>query len=686
MGQGHVTRLVGAVLAGLVLVGGFAIPVTGCRRAGGDEAAGPQPSGNTAPLVCVTELRQHICDMEAFSAESPELAAPNGGLVLVGFGDVAVKVRVSAGAKDEDLLAAVAASPAATIFVAPDLGSGEPSLTKILTITWPGIAISSPTLPNPADLLAGARGQPGYALEMTLTLDAAKTKALDPVAGPGGLYRLTVRRQRPPDCTGLCLDDPRVTSPFPAGAQLPLLAAGSYRFRLAFTKAMDRGSVEVALWRSGRATGFAWPDDRTVEFTVATARQGGWLEPFVSLSPEGARDKDGMAVFLTGPLAFVWGERYQVTRVRPENPAQPEVVVPPGPPGVEPRAWSPDGRWLLGLASYRTLDPYGPGESSGGPYAMWVAWLYDAAAGTWSDLGDKVEPTHQAIWLDGTRLFFARALAPGWQVLDAATGKVDSTAGPGRLRPWAVPETARPADQGAAGAGQAPRLRVACFVEAGPPGSSPVTADLVVTDLGGRELGRLPGATIIGAQENMFELVPSAWLPDGSAFVFVDRTAAGTRLARAGVAGDASVGVTVGPLTPIPGSERARRWRVGMFRVFGETPVLGLAVLEDPPSSAGSPPEENDDDLLGVFDLAAGAKLREIPVSIFDSEAFPSPDGRRVALVKRAGIAQGEPHQTSVIDLETGKAIGPGLPEGATAIGWSADGQWLYLVLPLGGE
>jgi hypothetical protein len=60
----------------------------------------------------------------------------------VGFGDVAVKVRVSAGAKDEDLLAAVAASPAATTFVAPDYGSGEPPSAKILTITWPGIAIS----------------------------------------------------------------------------------------------------------------------------------------------------------------------------------------------------------------------------------------------------------------------------------------------------------------------------------------------------------------------------------------------------------------------------------------------------------------------------------------------------------------------------------------------------------------
>jgi hypothetical protein len=683
MRRGHVTRVVGAVLAGLVLVGGFAIPVTGCRRAGGDEAAGPQPPGNAAPLVCVTELREHICDMEEFSAESPELVGPNGGLVLVGFGDVFVKVRVSAGAKDEDLLAAVAASPAATTFVAPDYGSGEPPSAKILTITWSGIAISSPVLPDPADLLAGAPGQPGYALEMTLTLDAAKAKALDPVAGPGGLYRLTVRRQRPPDWTGLCLDDPRVTSPFQAGAQLPGLAAGSYRFRLTFTKAMDRGSVEVALWRSGRATGFVWSDDRTVEFTVAVARQGGWLEPFVRLSPDGARDKEGMAVFLTGPLAFIWGERYQVTRVRPENPAQPEVVVPPSPPGVEPRAWSPDGRWLLGLASYRTLAHTGPEER--GPYAAWVAWLYDAAAGTWSDLGDKVEPTHQATWLDGTRLFFARALSPGWQVLDVATGQVDSTVGPGRLRPWAVPETARPADQGATGDDQAPHLRVACFVEAGPPVSSSVTADLVVTDLAGRELGRLSGATIIRAQESVFELVPSAWLPDGSAFVFVDRTAAGTRLVRAGVAGDASAGVTVGPLTPVPGSERARRWRVGLFRVFGEAPVLGLAVLEDPPSS-GAPPEENDDDLLGVFDLTAGAKLREIPVSIFDSEALPSADGRRVALVQRAGIAQGEPHQTSVLDLETGKAIGPGLPEGATAIGWSADGQWLYLVLSLGRE
>jgi hypothetical protein len=60
MGRGQVTRLVGATLAGLVLVGGFAIPVTGCRRAGGDEAAGPRPSGNTAPLVCVAEIRKHI--------------------------------------------------------------------------------------------------------------------------------------------------------------------------------------------------------------------------------------------------------------------------------------------------------------------------------------------------------------------------------------------------------------------------------------------------------------------------------------------------------------------------------------------------------------------------------------------------------------------------------------------------
>ena len=544
----------------------------------------------------------------------------------------------------------MAASPAALIFVTPDLGSGTPfDQVPHHHLAGHRHLLAGPARPRHPP--GRAQGQPGYALEMTLTLDAAKTKALDPVAGPGGVYRLTVRRQRPPDCTGLCLEDPCVTSPFPTGAQLPGLAAGSYRFRLTFTKAMDRGSVEVALWRSGWATGFAWPDDRTVEFTVAVARQGGWLDPFARLSPDGARDKEGMAVFLTGPLAFIWGERYQVTRARPESPAQPEVVVPPGPPGVEPFAWSPDGRWLLGLASYRTMAHFtGPGES--GSYACWVAWLYDAAAGTWSDLGDKVEPTYRAAWLDGTRLFFGRALTPGWQVLDAATGKVDSTVGPGRLLPWAVPETARPADLGAAGAGQAPRLGVACFVEAGPPGNPPVMADLVVTDLGGRELGRLPGATIISIEGSVFELVPSAWLPDGSAFVFVDRTAAGTRLATAGVADDAGGEVTVGPLTPIPGSERARRWRVGMFRVFGETPVLGLAVLEDAPSSAGAPPEENDDDLLGVFDLAAGAK------------ALPSPDGRRVALVKRAGIAQGEPHQTSVIDLETGRGSARACPRG----------------------
>lgn len=121
-------RLEGVLALALVVAlsgGGLAGLLSGCRPAGGQEAVGPAPAGIAAPLVCVTESRKHICASEEYGAESPELVAPNGGVVLVGFGDVAVKVRVSAQAKDEDLLSAVSASPAATSFVALDLSVGE---------------------------------------------------------------------------------------------------------------------------------------------------------------------------------------------------------------------------------------------------------------------------------------------------------------------------------------------------------------------------------------------------------------------------------------------------------------------------------------------------------------------------------------------------------------------------------
>jgi len=637
--------------------------------------AQPGPDAQSVPVIAVSETRQRSTpERGKAAAEGPALAAADEAVAQVGFGQVSVTITLPSGLGSEAVKAAVATVPATDVFTAD---------SRTVIVSWPGVTIFGMPLPDPADLQDSGKVPAGYALEMSLTIDASKAPAFASLAGSDGVFTLTVERRRPPDFAASCPDNPALRFPYP-DAEDPLLhylSPTRHRFRFTFTKTMDRASVEAAYRGSSAlvASKFNWKDDRTLEVLLGPSDEWnswstGWQAPKVDFV--GALDKDGMSVWFTDSLIFLWGHENEVlARVPVDRPADPALAGSPGVPpavltcdaGLRLMAWSPGGSYLLAQQvrpprRFSWLETGALDEGAGDAIpGLGPAIIFRAGAGEWWQPPSDLRSFIKGAWLDDHRLFLSSGAA-GWQIVDCESAKIVADVLYDESQRYLCGTTPG-TDQVAAFQPQASQR--------GAPGiRSP--ADLVLFDLQGKELVRWPDCTYVLWTEMWPEAPGLCWLPDGRRLVFGEGGADGN-------AHLALLDLSDGKVTPLPDSDKPLGGSLGGSAFTAPSGAVCYA------TGLGSFAEGAFGVAFGVFDLDARQRLWSRGLCDLGLKylggCLVSPDGRYLALVQ--AICEEEvAGLTIVVDAATGQTLA-GYPIHGVAIGWTADGMELYVAGPV---
>lgn len=618
-------------------------------RLAGTRVISPRQVPRPSPSVDVSEGRDR--DYRGYRGlAGPTLMGVNDGdITTVGFGDVVVDIWLKKIVSEKTLRAAIAPVPPEVTY---NYVSGYGTWT-VLQVRWPGVAASGPALVDPAAVVRSGRAPAGFALEMTLTVDASAVPAFAGLAGRDGEFRLRLVRKTPPDFTVASRDDSRVGLPYPADRDIFSLAPQPHRLRITFNKAMDRASVERSLVAANHGNmdnetpgnlvwSFDWLDERTLDVTIEPSA---WtdLPALARICPEGASDQDGLTVWFTDYLAIRWQRPRELVRVPAANPPAAPEALGLAPAGVVPLVLASDGKDLLGLESARKTDSWPPT-----PSFLW--WYHPGTSGgRWIDCSTLVEPFQRASWLDSKRALLIRSNE--WEIYRPGSGQRNPVELDAANYRWLgfAPDPAG--------------TRIAGLRSELSESDGPRRIDLVVFDLDGREQATRTGVMSLGPAEFHLGWIPFAWLPSGDGLVVVDRRPSGvSRLVKLDLAS--------GALTPIPGTDRADRNQGDVLAVFdatvgGRRLTCCSAVVRAADGGWGA---------LKVLDVSTGAEVANVPFG--DQMApgpfersLPSPDGSRLALVG--------PGRTVVLDFASGL---PATMQGR-AVGWSPDGKWLYLAL-----
>jgi len=614
------------------------------------------------PQVTVSEGRDRVspAGSEGMAGPSTQPLA-DGARFLAGPGGVVVNLHVPLDVTEQALRAGLAVEPAgsASLTFTPNWSDGN-----ILQVRWPGVNVEGERLPDPLEVAGTAAAPAGFVLEMSVTIDAAKVPAFAGLAGSDGLYRVDIERKTAPDFVARSLDNPAIALPYPGQRTIYHLPPGSHRFRLEFTTPMDRASVErrsagrVASAGSQVKWALQWQDDCTLDVTLTPPAE---LPASVFIYPSEATDQQGLPLWFVEGLTVAWQTPYLLVRVPASDPASQGEVVVAAPPGVKPRAIPAGATYLLGY------EPFNPDPMTGEGSDLYHPWLYEASSGRWADWAAGTFPWRRALWLDDNRIFVDRVT--GWEVYDASTGEKSLSVG------W---DTSVDRVVGLTPDRDGERVAVLTSAPDRAWGSLGLV-DLTVRGLDGNQTVGAAGqpgqpltaVTRVGDDDFYLDRIPAAWIGE-QALVLVDRPESGPmRLVR--------VDLASGQVTVLPGTEEASRWEADLFTVFGDDPVYCTFMTRD---GQGTP------ETFVVYDLDAGKaafRFNQADFNLGDSPQTckPSPDGRYLALSGRG--------KAFVCDLVAQAKVGPGsrapvTPMGksieGTVVGWSADGQWLYVSRP----
>ena len=693
------------------------------------EASLPAPT----PLPAASGLRVEISEgrtmpypgggyYSSAGPTSPPLG--DGGTAYVAFGEVMASVWLPGSVPEQSLRAALSPAPPATVTgYRPDWEGGT-----LIQVRWPELpAVEGSPFPDPAAAVASGKAPAGYALEMTLTIDAAKLPASSGAAvaaGPDGRFEVRAVRKPAPDFAVDCREPLRgslgpanpvgnTIFPYPGYRNQWWLTPEPHTFCIRFTKPMDRPSVERALIAESISTAattvtFNWLTDRAVDVVLAP-RLGADGEPttplMTRLAAEGAVDTDGLPIWFVDSLWLRWSEPMELALVPAAGPdgARTPVLaarhVPTGarivdvydvPGGMEgeDRSASGGAEGVSAGCFYLALEPAREPEDGLAPSVVWIG--ESGITLQWWDSSSVLESCRSAEFLGNRQVFIDRYSS--WEVTDISKTRESGET----LKVSLDSETYRWLGLWPSPDGQ----RVAAFRsrrDAPDQSEGSLAVDLVIYDLEGRETLVVPDATRL---ENPYDFyldrIPTAWLPDGSGLVFVDRiasTVAGapdgwygtTRLARL----DLTAGSQARP-TPLPNSGGASRGQGGRLRVFeagtGRQGVAGDGALYAAGfvhAPDGGPDEFRVESLeTGEVLFAARPGEKSLPESV--EACLPSPDGRFLA-VSGSG-------RTVVLDVAAlvaagGQGTAASTPPivssyDGTVVAWTDDSQGVYVWRP----
>ncbi len=643
----------------------------GPSRATLKDASGAETA--TAYLAAASPPRHTLPEVtasEGLDRASPGVYRPfaeplaDGALAMVGPGDVLVYLLVPVNVTEETLRAGLELepeTPASLAFTTNWSDGGDPTTCNVLTVRWPGLPVTGHQLPDPLKVAGTSSAPAGFALKMSLVVDAGKVPAFAQLAGPDGVYRLEIERTTAPDYTARSLDVEAVTFPYRGFRTIYHLPPGPHRFRLEFATPMNRASVERRLvgygWGANPkppAWEFRWQDDQTLDVTV---RPPGELFT-LDIYPAGAMDQRGLFLWSAEELTVAWCPPQSVVRVpASDSEAQGEVVT-AAPPGVIPQAMPAGASRLLG---YETPDPGPYGEGSVGSHP----WVFEQSSGRWSDWAEGTPPWPDAVWLDDGRLFVNRYT--GWEIYDAATGKrtqrVDLESSADRL----LGLTPDPAAK-----------RVAVLSSASPraygSGLGPVDLSILgvdgnpAADPAGQPVQPLTAVTAYGDDDFYLYSIPTVWL-DQETLVLVDRPEKGpTRLVQ--------VDLASARVTALPDTEGASRWEAGLFTAFGSSPsYCTFATMDEQGNWRDFVLYDlADDEVVYRFGLFA------LKVGPAPTRCLPSPDGRYLAFSGEGRSFIWDLAAQAKAGSGGGSPVTPiGTEIGGTVVGWSADSEWIYL-------
>lgn len=449
----------------------------------------PQPRENDA-LVNIVEKRTRSSADGGGSAEQYPLAlaAKDGCSVRAGFGSVAVEIRIPAvtspGVTESLFRDAVTFSPSEgvrTAFRQLDslVPGGESWL--VFTVEWPGVEISGRDPVDPVEVLKSSSAPPGFALKMQVSVDSRKLPFFKDVSGADGVFKVVVSRAKPSSWSIRSLEDETVTAPLKGFRTIRSVKAAPHRFSLTFTKPVDRASVERALVFSVMTGGpvpsfsFNWKSDTELECTLAPPDLRPWGGATFRLNVTGSFDREGLPLWFLEPMVVRFALPVVEVRVSPEDPGGTAETVGELPPGISAVIPSPGREYLLGLEA--TEPQYAEGPKKYHP------WLYSSSTGKWTDLGSDVRPLWNARWLDEHHVIAWDWDWDGWEIIQVPSGRV--TRIEWKDRPGVSLLGLCPSPDG----------KTLAIIQGKRNTHSYEPADLLICDLEGNVLKRLPGIT-----------------------------------------------------------------------------------------------------------------------------------------------------------------------------------------------
>jgi len=626
------------------------------------------------PEVTVSESRTsedwdgHLVDNWTLTATK---AVEDGDICYVGFGEVGINLSGPKEVPKEALVGALTAEPELAELHCGPVWNGH------IQVTWPGVPMDvgmfggrdrHDYLPDPAELLTSEEVPAGFASEMLLTIDTSGIPEWAGLAGEDGLFRIAVRRVRPPDLR-IADWNRKPLVPYDGFRMLYSLMPGVYRFRVTFSQAMDRPSVERRLVNQALKTcpvkwRFEWQNNRILDLTIDSsgAPEGSLSQVY----PEGALDRGGMPLWFTTPLDLRWtGAMTQLVRARVDRPDAP--LDPPAfdlLPGLTPLSWSPDGRRLALLE--RASEPDASLTAS-------YVWVYDQTTGEWHDLAASASPAATNVtWVSPETLYLEVGHGRQWGV--AYLSKYGVAGSSMDLEAYSVGATVSSSG-----------YRVLDFFR--PDGHDRVDGllhsgfnDADVTD-GAKTRRVIENVSRMGGEDGFYSVIPAVWLPDCTGVVFVDRAENGqTRLAVLDVAS--------GAVRPVAGTEGASRRHRGALVILGSGPVYCVYVTETPAEGGSVKTYLSVVELpaasSGGADPSAGRRVlhlelgQELGLEAIE-RCLPSPDGKLLAVAGGGGSV--------VIATPLGTAGPPGRTVAefnGVIIGWSPDSVWVDLAIPGG--
>lgn len=584
-------------------------------------------------------------------------------VVIAGHGSVSVTITVPSDVSEGTLRDAVRFEPSEGAELTFRERTAIPQSGK--TVGWRTLTVMWPGVENPAGVGKPAPVPPGFAPGMKVSVDAEKIPVFKDVSGSDGVFRISVSRSTPAECSVRSLDDASIKVPYDGFRAVYSLKPGPLRFLLTFTKPVNRGSVERALVSSVTRLqqgpvptwlSFAWKSDRELECEITSLESQASGEVTYWLDVADSVDHEGILISFPQPMVVRLVSPRTLAEVLAEDPGGTMQTIVELPPGVNAAMLSPRGEFVVGFEPVAAEM----GRESPAGYHM---WLYSFSCGKWTDFGSSIRPVHNARWLDADSILtWDRA---GWEIIQIPSGETKRVS-------WES-ESGLPL----LGLCPSPDGKALAIVQGAMHRSQYDPADLFLCNLEGNVVRRWPKITGTNLDDFLRWFVPvfyTDWVrpatpsegtpnagaeqlsdgPSGTVFL-VDRPRSGpTRIL--------SVDVQSGAVSVVPGTEESPR---ATLAVFGTDPAYLVF---------GARSER-----ICVVDLESGelvgpTKCNWLLGPDFTGQALlPSPDGRFLL----AG--------STLIDVQEfvsgGPAEGKNWPElpGSPA-GWSPDGTRVYVL------